>query len=185
MTRFSLLNTPWNGHKVHTELNFDFYPLSSISVSDLFATSLIVFFLSLWQIQKTCSDPAASDHFCRAGEEGLNAAAAYQRSGWLGMNPRGRCRGTKDSSKRKCLRKETFTKEGEAPGGRTTAARQRIPLYTDRYLWHSSGLWQRLSARTQVWHAVSCRLFRWQKELIHRSFFSWSESVRPSVIKAV
>lgn len=46
MTRFSLLNTPWNGHKVHTELNFDFYPLSAISVSDLVASSLIFFWVS-------------------------------------------------------------------------------------------------------------------------------------------
>lgn len=82
MTRFSILNSQWNGHKVHKELNFDFYPLSSISVSDLFATSLIVFFfLPLWQIQKTCSDPAASDHLCWAGEEGLGAPAAYQQPG--------------------------------------------------------------------------------------------------------
>lgn len=47
MTRFSILNSQWNGHKVHKELNFDFYPLSSISISDLFVTSLIVFFFCL------------------------------------------------------------------------------------------------------------------------------------------
>lgn len=50
----------------------------------------IYFFWALWQIQKTRSDPAASDHLCRAGEEGRDTPAAYQRSGQLGANPEGR-----------------------------------------------------------------------------------------------
>lgn len=69
----------------------------------VFTTFLFIFWGgALWQIQKTRSDPAASEHLCRAGEEGRNTAAASQRSGPLGAHPPGPK--TAASSERTCLR---------------------------------------------------------------------------------